>query len=150
VLARRRRLLLIAVPAAVVFLALSFAIARFLTTENRERSRIYALLRAEADGDPAAVLDRLEGCNAACAAKVRAFLPRLAGPGEVKIARLDSGTSYSLGTAEGLSRVVWVRGVTARPVVQCVLVRRSGDPLTGRSVSLLRVTAPLADNEDPC
>ena len=153
-LARRRRLLLIAVPGAVVFLAISLAVARFLTTEGRERDRVYALLRAEAAGDPGAVLARLDACDAACAAKVRAFLPRLGAPGaspaSVKIARLDSQTSYSLGVSEGWSRVVWVRDVKARPVVQCVLVRRAGNPLTGRSVSLLRVSAPLADNQDPC
>jgi hypothetical protein len=150
VLARRRRLLLIAVPLAVVFLALSFVVARFLTTENRERSRIFALLQAETSGDPQRVLDRLDGCDAACAAKVRGFLPRVAGPGQVKIALLTSDTAYSLGDDRGESRVVWVRGEKGRPVVQCVLVRRHGSPLTGRSVSLLAVSAPLANNEDPC
>jgi hypothetical protein len=150
VLTRRRRLLAIAVPLAIVFLALSFVVARFLTTENRERTAIYDVLRPEAAGNPAAVLAQLHGCDAACAAKTRAFLPRLRGAGAVKIARLDSRTSYSLGDDTGYSRVVWVAGVNARPVVQCVLVRRHGSPLTGRSVSLLRLTAPLADNEDSC
>jgi hypothetical protein len=150
VLARRRRLLAIAVPVAIVFVALSFVVARFLTTENRERSRIYEVLRAEAAGDPARVLAHLDACDAACATRVRAFTPKLRGAGAVKIARLDSRTSYSLGDDTGFSRVVWVAGVDARPVVQCVLVRRHGSPLTGRSVSLLRLTAPLADNEDPC
>lgn len=149
-LARRRRLLALAVPAVLVFLALSFVVARFLTTENRERTEIYDVLRAEAAGDPARVLAQLDGCDAACAAKLRAFLPRLRAAGAVKIARLDSRTSYSLGDETGYSRVVWVAGVDSRPVVQCVLVRRHGSPLTGRSVSLLRVTAPLADNQDPC
>jgi hypothetical protein len=150
VLARRRRLLTIAVPIAVVFLAISLLGARFLTTENRERDDLFALVQREAAGDAPGVLARLDGCDAACAAKVRAFLPRVSGPGQVKIARLDSGTSYSLGTSEGWSRVVWVRGVDGRPVVQCVRVRRHGSPLTGRSVSLLRLTAPLADNEGSC
>jgi hypothetical protein len=150
VLARRRRLLAIAVPAGVVFLALSFAVARFLTTENRERTAIYDVLRAEAAGDPGGVLARLDGCDAGCAAKTRGFVPRLRAAGSVKIARLDSRTSYSLGNDTGYSRVVWVAGVDARPVVQCVLVRRHGSPLTGRSVSLLRLSAPLANNEDPC
>jgi hypothetical protein len=150
VLARRRRLLLIAVPATVVFLVVSFFVARFLTTENRERDQIVELLDAEAHGSPQQVLAELDACDAACTAKVRAFLPRLHGPGDVKIARLDSGTAYTLTDAEGWTRVVWVRGVTARPVVQCVRVRREGSPLTGRSVSLLAVTAPLADNEDSC
>jgi hypothetical protein len=150
VLARRRRLLVIAVPLVVVFLALSVVVARFLTTENRERTTIYDVLRAEASGDPARVLAQLHGCDAACVAKTRAFTPRLRGGGAVKIARLDSGTAYSLGTTTGYSRVVWVAGLNSRPVVQCVLVHRKGSPLTGRSVSLLRLTAPLADNEDPC
>jgi hypothetical protein len=150
VLARRRRLLLIAVPAVAAFLAISFGVARFLTAEGRERDRVYVLLRAEAAGDERGVLRALTACRGDCAAKVHAFLPRVAGPGAVKIARIDSPTAYSLGIAEGWTRVVWVRGVTARPVVQCVRVRREGGPLTERSVSLLRVTAPLADNEDPC
>jgi hypothetical protein len=153
VLARRRRLLLIAVPLAVVFLAISFGVARFLTTENRERDAIYELLRAEAGGDPQAALRHLDACDAACAAKVRAFVPRLREPhgtSGLKIARLDSDTAYSFGTAEGSSRVVWVGDVHGRPVVQCVRVRRKGSPLTGRSVSLLRITAPLADNEGSC
>jgi hypothetical protein len=153
VLARRRRLLTIAVPVAVAFLAVSVVAARFLTTENRERDAIFALVQREAAGDPAGVLARLDACDAACTAKVRAFVPRVGGTGgaeAVKIARLDSGTAYSLGTSEGWSRVVWVRGVDARPVVQCIRVRRHGSLVTGRSVSLLRLSAPLADNEGSC
>lgn len=150
---RRRRLLVVAVPVLVVFLAVSFVVARFLTTENRERDLVTELLRAEARGDAAAVLHRLHACDAACATRVRAVVPRVTGPGAVKVIRLDSATAYSLGTSEGWTRVVWARqvdGATTRPVVQCVRVRRNRSPLTGRSVSLLRLTAPLARNEDPC
>jgi hypothetical protein len=150
VLARRRRLLTILVPVAVVFLGLSFVVARFLTTENVERDRLLALVQHEAAGDAPGVLSRLSACDAACAAKVRATVLRVRGPGAVKIARLDSATAYSLGSSEGWARVVWVRGVNGRPVVQCVRVRRHGSPLTGRSVSLLRLNAPLADNEASC
>lgn len=149
-LAQRRRLLIVAVPVTLVVLAVGLFGARWLTTENRERDAIFDLLSAEAAGDPAAVLRRLDGCDAACAAKVRAFLPQTKGAGAVKIARLDSGTSYSLGAATGTTRVVWVHGVDSRPLVQCVVVRREGGPLTGRSVSLLRLSAPLADNEASC
>jgi hypothetical protein len=152
VLARRpsRRLVAIAVPVTLVVLAIGFLAARFLTTENRERDAIFTLLEHEAAGDERGVLARLDDCDAACAAKVRAFLPKVTGPGAVKIARLDSGTSYSLGTSTGTSRVVWVHGIDSRPIVQCVTVRRQGGPLTGRSVSLLALSAPLADNEDSC
>jgi hypothetical protein len=137
--------------ATVVVLVVGFAAARWLTTENRERDALFSLMKAEASGDPARVLGHLDGCDdAACQAKVRAFLPKVTGAGTVKIARLDSGTSYSFGTKTGTSRVVWVHGVDSRPIVQCVVVRREGGPLTGRSVSLLRLSAPLADNEDSC
>lgn len=151
-LARRpsRRLVAIAVPATLVVLAVGFFSARFLTTENRERDAIFTLLQRQAAGDERGVLAKLHGCDAACAAKLHAFLPKVTGTGAVKIARLDSGTSYTLGTSTGTSRVVWVHGVDSRPIVQCVLVRRHGGPLTGRSVSLLALSAPLADNEDSC
>jgi hypothetical protein len=150
VLAQRRRLIAIAVPATVVVLLVGFVAARWLTTENRERDAIFTLLQREAAGDADGVLARLKGCDAACAVKVRAFVPRTRGAGAVKIARLDSGTSYTFGTATGTSRVVWVHGVDSRPIVQCVVVRRQGGPLSGRSVSLLRLSAPLADNEGSC
>jgi hypothetical protein len=150
VLAQRRRLIAIAVPATLVVLVVGFLAARWLTTENRERDAIFALLQREAAGDAPGVLARLDACDAACAAKVRAFLPRVRGAGEVKIARLDSGTAYTLGTSTGTTRVVWVHGVDSRPIVQCVVVRRDGGPLTDRSVSLLRLSAPLADNAGSC
>jgi hypothetical protein len=140
----------IVVPITLVVLAVGFLSARFLTTENRERDAIFTLLTREAAGDERGVLAQLHGCDAACAAKIHAFLPKVTGTGAVKIARLDSGTSYSLGTSTGTSRVVWVHGVDSRPIVQCVTVRRQGGPLTGRSVSLLALSAPLADNEDSC
>jgi hypothetical protein len=140
----------IAGAVTLVVLAVGFLSARFLTIENRERDAIFTLLEREAAGDERGVLAALDGCDAACAAKVRAFLPKVTGPGAVKIARLDSGTSYSLGTSTGTSRVVWVHGVDSRPIVQCVTVKRQGGPLTGRSVSLLALSAPLADNEDSC
>jgi hypothetical protein len=150
VLAQRRRLIAIVVPATLVVLVVGFLGARWLTTENRERDAVFALLQREAAGDAPGVLARLEACDAACAAKVRAFVPRVRGAGKVKIARLDSGTAYTLGTSTGTTRVVWVHGVESRPIVQCVVVRRDGGPLTGRSVSLLRLSAPLADNEASC
>jgi hypothetical protein len=152
--ASRRRLspraLAIIGAATLVVLVVGFAGARWLTTENRERDALFDLVQAEASGDAPRVLTQLHGCDAACEAKVRAFLPKVAGRGTVKIARLDSGSAYTFGTKTGTSRIVWVHGVSSRPIVQCVVVRRRGGPLTERSVSLLRLSAPLADNEDSC
>lgn len=70
--------------------------------------------------------------------------------GPVKIIRLDSDTAYTLGSAEGWTRVVWAPDVNAQPIVQCVRVRRTGGPLTKRDVTLLRLRPPLANNEGSC
>ena len=67
---RRRRRLLIAI-AVVVFLAISFELARWLSLENVERTKILALLASEAHGDRAAMLRQLHDCTAACRADVR-------------------------------------------------------------------------------
>jgi hypothetical protein len=142
--------MLLAIPIGVVFLFVVFAVARFLTVENRERDAIESLVVAEAGGRAADVASQLESCAPTCRRRLELIVQRLRGPGKVKLVRLDSGTSYSLGRAEGWSRVVWVRGLDGRPVVQCVRVRREGGPLTDRSVTLLRLTAPLADNEASC
>jgi hypothetical protein len=150
VLAQRRRLLAIAVPATIFVLVVGFFAARWLTTENRERDAMFDLVSAEAAGNAPAVLKQLDGCDAACAAKVRAFLPKVTGRGTIKIALVESATAHTFGDQTGVSRVVWVHGVTSRPIVQCVVVHRHGGPLTERSVSLLRLSAPLADNEDSC
>jgi hypothetical protein len=70
--------------------------------------------------------------------------------GPVTVIRLDSDTAYSLGDSEGWTRVVWARDEHSVPVVQCVRVRRQGDPVTGRTVTLLRLQAPLRDSEGSC
>ncbi|WP_205699516.1 hypothetical protein [Conexibacter sp. SYSU D00693] len=133
-----------------LFLLLSAGLARFLSVEGQERDAIVTVLEAQARGDVDGVLDRLTACDATCAANLRRAVPRLAGPGDVKLVRQDSATSYALGSATGTSRVVWVRGPEGAPVVQCFEVRREGSALAGRSTSLLRLSAPLRDNEDPC
>lgn len=145
---RRRRTLVALV--VLLFLAVSAVLARVLSVEGQEREAVLQVLRAQARGDAEAVLDRLTACDGPCARAVRAATARVAGPGDVKLVRLDSGTSYALGTSQGTSRVVWVRGEDGRPVVQCFQVRREGSVLTDRSTSLLRVGPPLADNEAPC
>jgi hypothetical protein len=150
VLRRRSRLLVLAAPVVVLFLAASFVVARWLSTENHERDQLFALVQAEAAHDTEGVLAQLDDCDAACTAKVRAVVPHIPRGTDVRIALMESATAHTLGTAEGWTRLVWVPSQTARPLVQCVRVRRKGGPVTARSVSLLRLTAPLADNESSC
>ncbi|MEA2254287.1 MAG: hypothetical protein QOG35_332 [Solirubrobacteraceae bacterium] len=143
-----RRLALI-VPAVVVFLAISFALARYLTTENAERDAVYALLQAQGRGDVRGMLARLDGCDAGCRAAVTRNARRLARPGAVRILAYSSGTAYALGSASGPTRVAWTIIGRQLPVVQCVQVRRTGSVLTGRTINLRRLSAPI-DRQGSC
>jgi hypothetical protein len=134
----------------VLFLLVSILLARYLLTENVERDDILHLLQAQAAGDAARELALLDGCRAqpTCAAAVRASAAKLERPGAVKILSIKSPTAGSLTDATGASRVAWT--VIGRlPVVQCVVVRRTGNVLQGLQVSLLSLSAPIG-NEANC
>jgi hypothetical protein len=147
----RPTILALAGAGLVVFLAISFVLARWLSAENAERDAVFAVLTAQARGDARGMLARLDGCagDRACVADVRRNAARLRRAGEVKILAYDSATSYALGAAHGPTRVAWTvidRGV---PVVQCVDVDRSGSVLTGRTITLRRVSLPI-DRQGSC
>jgi len=143
-----RRWPLIAV-AVVVFLAISVVLARWLSTEGVERDKVHTLLQAQARGDAAAMLDQLHGCDAGCRATVAHDARTLKRRGAVKIVSYESGTSYALGAATGKTRVAWTSLQQGLVEVQCVTVRRSGSALAGRSVTLLRISAPI-DRQGSC
>ncbi len=133
----------------VAFLAISIGLARFLTTENAERDAVLALLRAQSRGDVTGVVSRLSGCRTSpsCLATVRADVTRLLRPGDVKILSLSSNTAYALTSETGRTRVAW--NVPGRlPVVQCVLVRRHGNAVSGQSISLLALSPPIPSTGD--
>ena len=133
----------------LVFLAISGLIARFLSTENAERDKDAALLQAQARGDVPAMLDKLDdsGRLPSCVATVREDARRLRRPGAVKILSLKSRTAYSLTGATGPTRLAWT--VIGRlPVVQCVQVRRRGSFVSGISVTLLSLSAPIPNEAD--
>ncbi len=144
----RRAKLLIAVG-VVAFLAISFVLARYLLTENRERDAVLALLQDQARGDARAMLKRLDDCDARCRAAVQSNARRLKRQGEVKILAYDSSTSYALGGASGPTRVAWTIIDRQLPVVQCVEVVRGGNVLTGATISLRRLSVPI-DRQGTC
>lgn len=150
---RPRRLVPIAV-AVLVFLAISGLLARWLAAEGREREAILDVLRAQVAGDAERMLDELDpACarEAACAALARENAQRLARPGngELKLLNLRSDTAYALGAATGTTRVVWTVLDAGLPTVQCVTVRRTGNVLAGRSITVLRISAPIG-RESSC
>jgi hypothetical protein len=134
--------------ALAVFLIVSALLARWLGTENAERSAVLHLLEAQARGDAGAMLRRLDCRDDACVARVRENARELRAPGRVTLVRLDSGTSHSLGGATAPTRVVWITPGRLT-TVQCVLIRRSGTPVSGMSVTLLDLSAPI-DREAAC
>jgi hypothetical protein len=136
----------------LLFFAISGVLARFLSMENAERDDEEALIQAQAKGDVNAMLAQLSGCRErpSCVAEMKARVhnTRLLRPGNVKILQLTSPTAYSLTGATGRTRLAWTV-IGTLPVVQCVLVRRTGNFLTGIHVALLSVSAPIP-NEGDC
>jgi hypothetical protein len=126
----------------LAFLAVSALLARWLSTENAERDKVEALLAAQARGDAAGMLRELDGCDGGCAAQVRANAQRLRRAGDVQIVAYESGTSHSLTGDTAPTRVVW-RTPDTLTVVQCVGVRRTGNPVSGLDVDLLDLGAPI-------
>jgi hypothetical protein len=146
----RSRATLIAIG-VVLFLAISFELARWLSTENRERDAVYGLLAAQARGDLGAMLSRLDGCSRRppCRATQLANARRLRRPGRVKILAYDSKTAYAFGDARGPTRVAWTVIGHGLPVVQCISVHRGGSAFAGRSITLTALSAPIG-NEATC
>ncbi len=136
--------LAVIIVAVVVFVVVAGLLARWLTVENGERDDITQLLQAQARGDEAGMLARLDGCarDSRCAAAVRANAEALRASGKLDIVAYDSSTAYSLGGASGPTRVVW-RTPGRLPTVQCVAVRRTGNVLSGVSVSLTGLSRPI-------
>jgi hypothetical protein len=131
----------------IVFLAISVVLARFLDVENQERQADLTVLQAEARGDAPAMLAGLHGCGPGCQVTVRADAAKLRGPGQVSILADMSGTAYALTSESGKTRIAW-KLPGRLPTVQCLLVRRTGNAITGISVSLQAIGAPIPLQND--
>lgn len=140
---RPLRILLLALG-VVLFLAVSVGLARVLNANGAEQSAIVALLRAQARGDAAAMVARIDGCarRPACVAGARRAATRLRSRGELELVRLDASTSFSLGGHDGVARAVW-KTPSRTTVVQCVDVHRGGDVVGGLSVELRALSPPI-------
>ena len=138
------------VAAGIAFLVVSGLLARYLTTDNAERDADLALLQAEAAGDASSLIAQIKGCaqHPACVALERANAARLHRAGSVKILNLQSATANAPDTTTGRTRIAWTV-IGTLPVVQCILVHRSGTALSGLSVTLLGLSAPI-DNSAEC
>jgi hypothetical protein len=141
--------ILLLVLAAVAFLAISAALARVLSANGAERTAIEQVLKAQARGDAAGIVSRIEGCAASshCTAMAHANAAQLRSRGTLQIVRLDASTSFSFGGTSGVARVVWATP-SRLTVVQCVAVRRGGNVLNGLSVELRSLSRPIGRESD--
>lgn len=145
----RGRQITIVVLALVLFIAISGLLARFLSAEGVERDDIVAVLQAQAAGNVQGMLDDQAGCRErpSCVATTRANATRLRRSGAVKILTLTSPTAHTLTSATGKTRVAWTV-IGKLPVVQCAQVRRTGSFLTGITVTLVSISAPIPNEAD--
>jgi hypothetical protein len=135
--------------AVVAFLLISGLLARVFSANGAEQSAITNLVKAEAAGNQAGMLARIEGCarSPACRARVAQNAASLKRSGTVAILELTPSTSFSLSGVEGTARVAWRAG-SSLPIVQCVRVRRSGNVLSGLHVALLELSVRIKSNSD--
>lgn len=127
---------------AFLFAGASLLLARALSDAGTERARVLDVLRAQAAGDAAAVLEDLPACaaEAACVRTTRVRVARLRSAEEVEILRYDPSVRVALTNTAATGRVAWRAG-DGLPVVQCVRVRRRS-PLSGDRVELVSLSDP--------
>jgi hypothetical protein len=139
---RRAYVLLIVAAVVIVFVVVSALLARVFNADDAERSAVTTLLQAEASGNASAVVAQVKGCGSSASCRVRAQVNAAALKGSGKLSILDyqaSAGGFSLGDTQGVGRVAWRLG-DGLPRVQCVLVRRAGNPISGIHIELLDVS----------
>ena len=122
---------------AAIFILFSFLVARWLTAENRERTAVTDLLRAQAGGDADSMvaLHRRVRERSACRGRRRAQRARAPPPGQRAGAAASTRAPRTRCSPQsGPTRVAWDVGGTSLPVVQCVDVERRGVPFLGGEI----------------
>jgi hypothetical protein len=144
---RRRTLLSLVALGVLVFLVISALLARAFSANGAEQTAITNLVKAEAAGNEAEMLVRIDGCaeSASCRARVAHDAADLKRPGSVSIINLQPSTGFSLGGTTGTARVAWRAG-SSLPIVQCVHVWRSGNVISGLHIHLTELSARIKSN----
>jgi hypothetical protein len=145
----RRRKIVLLVLGVVIFLVVSAVLARILTVDNAEQQAVTALLSDQARGDAAAMIRRIDGCahSPACQAGVRYNAANLKRPGQVVIVQYLPSSGFSMSSTVGVARVAYTVG-SSRPIVQCVRIRRAGNPITGITFQLLVLSRRIYSDAD--
>jgi hypothetical protein len=133
--------------AVVVFLVVSALLARAFSVGGAEDAALTDLVTAEAHGNTAAVTRMIIGCQAhpACRARAASVSASLRRPGGISIVQIQESAGFSLGSTLGTARIVWLAG-SSLPRVQCMIVRHTGDVLSGFAVRIEKVSPRIASD----
>ena len=94
-----------------------------------------------------ALVARVIGAGSSARSHAIDAVERQAGPGKFRILRVDGVGGFAVTGRTETARIAWKAG-TRLPVVQCVRVRRTGDPFSGYDVSVLRISRPIPREAD--
>ena len=127
----------------VLFLLISAFLSRWLGTENAEREAVLDVLQAQARGDANRMLRDIDCQDDACVARVRANARELRAPGDVTIVRHRLRDLARADRARRARRASsGSRRAGSRPC-SASSCERTGTPLSGQSVTLLDLSAPI-------
>jgi len=135
----------LAVSAVVLFVLASAVVARVLAAQGAERTLLEHSISAQAAGDSKLAASLISNCSAGseCATAVAAVVAQVKAPGKrAKVLQIDPGTSKSPGGDIGVARIAW-RIDGQLPVVECVVVERTGNAVSGFEVRLNALSKPI-------
>lgn len=147
---RRAYVLLISGLVLAAFLLVSALLARLFSVDSAERAAVTTLVQAEAQGNANAVVGQIKNCSSspACRARAATNAVTLKAPGPISILQLQTAAGgLTFGNTEGVARVAWRIG-SGLPIVQCVRVRRTGNPIAGIHIDLLEVSERIPSDHD--
>lgn len=95
-----------------------------------------------------ALVARVIGAASTVRGEVTDAIKRQPSAGDgARILRIDGVAGFAVTGRTDTARVAWRSG-DRLPVVQCVRVRRQGDPVSGYDVAVLRISEPIGREEE--
>jgi hypothetical protein len=90
---------------------------------------------------------RVIGAGSSARSRAVAAIKHQPGAHRARILRVDGVGALAPAGRTETARIAWRAGARL-PVVQCVRVRRTGDPLAGYRIAVVRVSRPIAREAD--
>jgi hypothetical protein len=94
-----------------------------------------------------ALVARVIGAGSSARSRAIDAVERQAGPGRFRVLRVDGVGGFAVTGRTETARIAWKAGARL-PRVQCVRVRRTGDPFSGYDTRVLSVSRPIAREAD--